>query len=166
MAPYEDEEDYWEQDPADSDDEDEEGALEEPEDLAEMIDLGEQLAELGEHRKALRLWRRHIDRFSDEADAQFAYGQAAFRVLHEEIVTERWWNSDAELVTFYEESLSALEDAVTIDESHFPSWSLMGALFALRHNHESAISCWEKSLEINPDQDDVRNDLEEIREKG
>lgn len=163
MPAYEDEEDYWDQDPADSDEDEE---PEDPEDLEDVIAQGEELSDFGEHRKALRLWRRHIDRFSDEVDAQFSYGQAAFRVLEEQIVTERWWNSDAELVTFYEESLGALEEAVSIDEEHAPSWNLMGALFALRQNHDSAISCWEKSLEINPDQPEVKSDLKEARERG
>ncbi|MCC5877061.1 MAG: tetratricopeptide repeat protein [Candidatus Sumerlaeia bacterium] len=168
MPAYEDdEEDYWDRDPMeDGDDEDEVEEGGGPEELEELIQQADELAELGEPRKALRLWRRQIERFIDDPNAQYAYAQAAFRLLEEEIVTEKWWVSDVELVSLFEESLSALEEAVTIDETHFNSWNLMGALYALRHNFESAIPCWEKSLEINPDQIDVKNDLEEARERG
>lgn len=167
MPAYEDdEEDYWDRDPMEDDEDEEEEADDGPEELEELIQQADELAELGEPRKALRLWRRQIERFIDDPNAQFAYAQAAFRLLEEEIVSEKWWVSDVELVAFFEESLSALEEAVSIDEGHFQSWNLMGALYALRHNYESAIPCWEKSLDINPDQIHVKNDLEEARERG
>lgn len=166
MAPYEDdEEDYWDRDPMEDDEEDEEEG-EELEELPDVVLAADELAELGEPRKALKLWRREIERFVDEPDAQFAYARTAFRLLEEEIVTEKWWVSDVELVALYEESLAALEEAVNIDEGHYQSWNLMGALYALRRNYESAIPCWEKSLELNPDQPEVKSDLEEARDRS
>jgi tetratricopeptide (TPR) repeat protein len=163
MPTFDDDEEYWDEDPLEDEDEEEEDDVE---DHTAIVEQADELADVGEFRKAIRLWRRSIERFSDEPEAQFAYGRTVFRLLEEEIVTEKWWVSDAELVSLYEECLAALEEAVSIDDQFLPSWNLMGTLFALRQNYESAISCWQKSLEIDDDQPQVRIDLEEAQERS
>jgi tetratricopeptide (TPR) repeat protein len=169
MAPRfdDDAEEYWDHDfSSDEDEADDEGESEGGDDLEALLARAEELSESGENRAALRLWRRSIDRFADEAEAHFQYALTAFRELEElSGGSEISWGAEPELVGLYEEALSELEEAVAIDDSHHPAWNLMGALYALRGNHESAVTCWEKSLEILPNQPKVREDLEASRDQ-
>lgn len=139
--------------------EDEEG----DDDLEALIELGEELAESGELRRALRLWRKAVDRFPEEQEVWFRLGQACFRVIEDESSHHDIWEDDAELQGLHEEALTALDESITIDDRHHHSWNLLGALYMLRKNPQSAVECWEKSLQIKSGQKQVKQDLEEAR---
>lgn len=170
VDPFDDEDDDEDEDDGgffldEDDDDEEEGEWEEEDDdLANVIELADDLADSGESRRALKLWRKTIERFPEEHEAWFHLGRACFRVLEEETEHHEIWIDDAELMGLYEEAVGALDEAVTIEEKHFDSWNLLGALYALRGNWRSAIECWEKSLKIKPGQEEVEEDLENARE--
>jgi len=156
---YSDSDDFeWEEDgdeePADAN---------EAEELQAIIDRAEEFAEVDEFRRAVRLWRQNIDRFADEPLAYYHYGQACFRLLSDDLIHEEMWENNADAVGIYEEALSALEEAVSMDKDHAPSWNMIGALYALRGNNQLAIEAWEKSLAIDPTQDQVRRDLRDLK---
>ncbi|CAN5439102.1 hypothetical protein BH09SUM1_BH09SUM1_32820 [soil metagenome] len=136
----------------------------EGEELQQLIDETEELSETGELRKAVRMWRKSMDRFSDDPVAYFHLGRACFRLLTEEMVHEDLWQANADSVGLLEEALSALEEAVSMDPAHKDAWNLIGALHSLRDNHAQAAEAWEKSLKIDPKQKQVREDLASARE--
>ncbi len=184
MTPFDDEdEELWEEEeetsgsPSFSDDDDEDDLFadddedegdwedeDEDDDLNAIIELSDELAESGELRRSMRLWRKNIERFPEDPTAWFQLGRACFRVLEEESEHHDIWADDAELLGFYEEAAGALDEAVTIDEDHYESWNILGALYAIHGNWRSAIECWEKSLKILPGQKDATEDLKHARE--
>lgn len=143
-------------------DEEESGSAHE--ELQAIADRAEEMAESGDLRRPVKLWRKNMDRFADEPLAYFHYGQACFRLLSEEMIHEELWETNADIVGFYEEALSALEEAVSMEPEHHPTWNIIGALYALRGNRHLAIDAWEKSLAINPSQPQVREDLATMKE--
>ena len=162
----EEEEELWDEEPEEDEEEDDEEEEEEEggTDLDEVVAEGEDLAERGELRKALRLWRKNIDRFADEPVAFYQLALAIFRVLEEAVATHEIWQSDSDLVGLYEEALSNVEESLAMDEEHVDSWNLLGALQALRENHKEAAAAWERSLELQPNQRQVKADLKRVKQ--
>lgn len=159
MSPFDEEEDdvLWE------DDEPGNGVADEEEnELDDFIAEVEELTETGQLRKAVRLWRRSIDRFSDEPEAYFHYGLTCFRRLEEEAAVQEIWHAEPELVGLYEEASGALEEAVNLEDDNHEAWNVLGALYALRENHQEARKAWQRSLEIDPHQPQVKQDLKAI----
>ncbi|MCC6547982.1 tetratricopeptide repeat protein [Candidatus Sumerlaeota bacterium] len=166
MAPRgnDEEDDSWTDNSDEIDDEEDDGEDEEEgAEIEALIAQSEEMAERGEQRKALRLWRKNIDRFADEPVAFYQMALAIFRLIEEASATEEMWEADADLVGMYEEAIGILEEALTMDDEHVDSWNLLGALLELRENHEEAIVAWERSLELNPDQKVVREDLKRVK---
>ncbi|MCC7392424.1 hypothetical protein IT571_08730 [Candidatus Sumerlaeota bacterium] len=149
-------EDYDDDD--DDDDDEEEGA-----EIEALISQSDELAERGDQRRALRLWRKNIDRVADEPIAFYQLALAIFRVIEEASATEEIWHADADLVGMYEEAIGILEEAITMDDEHVDSWNLYGALLALRENNEEAIVAWERSLDLDPNQKVVKEDLKRLK---
>jgi hypothetical protein len=48
-----------------------------------------------------------------------------------------------------------------MDDEFIPALNLMGALHVLRDDHKEAVKAWKRSLAIDEDQPDVKQDLEE-----
>lgn len=158
--------DEWEGDADDAEDEEEEESADEEDGESELTPIIEQANELiedSEFRKAVRLWRRSMDRFADEPEAWYHFGRACFRLLADDITHEAMWENDADNLGIHEEALSALEEAVSMDEEHADAWNLIGSLHALRRNYRSAAEAWERSLEIRPNQRQVKRDLADAK---
>jgi tetratricopeptide (TPR) repeat protein len=131
--------------------------------LQELIDEAEDLAEQGELKKSLRLWRRNMDRYSDEPIAYYHLALATFRLLNEELMTSGAWDSTAELAVLHEEAITALDECLAMNKKFVAAWNLLGALHMMREEYKDAVKAWEASLELDEDQDEVRSDLEEAR---
>ena len=160
MARFSDSDDFeWEEDDDDEEASDADPAAE----LQELVDRADEMAETGGHRRAVRLWRKNIDRFADEPQAYFHYAQACFRLLSDDLIHDEMWESNADDVGVYEEALAALEEALTMDKEHVDSLNMIGALYVLRSNKELAIDSWERSLKANPNQPQVRTDLKGLK---
>ncbi len=161
MPQFDDDEDLlWEEE-----DEEQAEVEEDSNELDELIAEVDELSDTGQFRKAVRQWRRSIDRFSDEPRAYHHYGLTCFRLLEEEAAYQPNWDTEPSLVGLYEEASGALEEAVNLEEDNFEAWNILGALYALRENYREAIGAWERSLAIEPNQEQVREDLETVRHR-
>jgi tetratricopeptide (TPR) repeat protein len=169
-------EEHWEEEEIEGsdepDEEDEESEAEEAEDftsdevlqeIANLVEESEELCDRGEFRKAVRLWRRVIDRFADEPIVFFYKAQATFRLLCEEVLSGGAWDSSAEASVLHEEVLSTLDEALVMDSEYIEALNLLGAAHMLRGDHGEAVKAWETSLKLDEDQPDVEVDLEEAR---
>lgn len=154
-----DEEMLWEDD---ADDDEEEDVDEGDDDLSELIEITEELVETGEAKKAIRLWRRSIDRFADEPLAFYHQGLAAQRYLEEELGGRKLTGADTDLLPFYDLAVSAFEEVVSMEPENTDALNALGHLHATRGRAKMAREAWEKSLEIKEDQDDIRAELEDL----
>ncbi|MBI1289860.1 hypothetical protein GC173_01265 [bacterium] len=170
----EQQEEHWEEDGFESDaEEDDEDESEEEaeetssdevlEEIAALVEESEELCDRGEFRKAVRLWRRVIDRFADEPVVYFYKAHATFRLLCEEVLSGGAWDSSAEAAVLHEEVLATLDEALAMDSEYIEALNLLGAAHMLRDDHREAVKAWEASLKLDEDQPDVEADLEEAR---
>ncbi len=160
MPTFEDEEEYeWE----DSDDEEEEEVEEEETDLDVLIDETEELVETGQARRAIRIWKKSMDRFADEPRAFYQLGWACYRYLEDELGGRETLAGDPELLPFYEEGIYSLEEAVSMEPDNQQAWNLAARLYLMRDKKKAAIEALEKSLEIDDSQDDIQEMLDDLR---
>ncbi len=161
---FEDDEDE-DEDGDELDDDEDEGEGNEFADLDSVVEEGEELIESGEYAKAIELLQGGLEVFPEEVSLHFLLGLASLESLKEDIDTSELWEDDSDMVEMYEQAVASFEEALNLDPEHVGSLNALGMLYALRGNHESAINCWEKSLEVEPDQSTVNDDIRASRKK-
>jgi len=134
-------------------------------DLDSVVEEGEELLEAGEYAKAIELLAGGIEAFADAPQLYYLLGLASTEALKEDMAHNELWEKDTDLVEMYEQAVSAFEEALNLEPEHLGSLNALGTLYALRGNHESAINCWEKSIEVEPDQQPVLDDIRMSRRK-
>jgi len=154
-------EEDFEEDEGDEDEEEEEG----DEELALLVEQADELIETGEARKAVALWRRSIDRYSDEPSAYFHYARACFRLIEEELGDIEELADDSELLPIYSRGLSAVEEATAAEEENADWWTLLGQFYALRGKWKPAAESFNQSIELKPRQPAVKELLAKARER-
>ncbi|MEQ8819845.1 MAG: tetratricopeptide repeat protein [Sumerlaeia bacterium] len=148
-------------------DDEEEAAEDEEDDLTTLIEEGESLIESSDYAEAMEHFQDLAERYSDEPVILYNLGQAALMLFTEGMDDNEGhgsWEDDADLVALYEEAMNAFDAALAIDEEHVPSLNGQGALFMVADNVDAAIECWERSLELDPEQEDIAEALEEAKE--
>jgi tetratricopeptide (TPR) repeat protein len=149
------------EDDYDSDDDD----LED-DDLEALIDEGEALIEEGEYTEALRIFREATERFPESPYAHYHVGQTALMMFSDGLEETPDWEDDDDLSSLNEEAQTAFDSALSIDEDFYPALNGQGALFMVLGNHQAAVEYWEKSLSINPDQEDIVEAVEEAKKQS
>ena len=164
----EEEEEEFEPDEFEDDDEDDEEEEEEDDgdgDLEALIEEAEALVGEGEYLKAIKLWKRSLDRFSDEPAAYYHLAHAIHEfILAEQSTMDGDWTQDTKLMGLSEDAISALGEATVMDPEHHDSFALVGHLHALRGEKESAIENFERSLALNPGQKKIKKALDALKE--
>lgn len=158
MPRYEDEEE-----PDFAEDEDEEEDGDDEQELDELIEQSEELVETGQARKAIRLWTKSMDRFADEPAAFYHLGLACLRHIEDETGGEPL-DEDSELMSVYEDGLTALNEATTMEADDAAAWTALGRLLMLGSKYQEAVECFEKSLELDENQRQTKKLLKEARE--
>lgn len=145
------------------DEDDDVEADEEEDELQSLIDEGEALIEEGEYGSALELFREASERFPESPLALYHVGQTALMLFTDTMDPDSNWQDDDDLTSHYEEAQSAFESALSLDEGFYPALNGQGALFMVVSNPAAAIDCWQRSLDIMPDQEDITQAIDEAR---
>lgn len=143
--------------------EDEEPEEEDEDELEALIDEGEALIEEGEYGAALDLFREAAERFPESPLAIYKVGHTALMLFSDGVEETNNWQDDDDLAGFYEEALNAFDAAITLDAEYYPALNGQGALYMVAENIEAALDCWQRSVDISPDQEEILTALEEAR---
>jgi len=129
----------------------------------QLVERGIGLAERHDFAEAIRTLMRAIERDPDQPDAHYnlavVYGLLAMSDLGDEEYFEDHVDEEILLQNAIEEYHRVLET----DACHVPAHNNLGTIYALHGERELAIHELELSLEINPDQPEVREQLDELR---
>ncbi len=159
----EDDEDYLDDEYAEYEESEDE---EEEDELESLIDEGEALIEEGEYLQALELFREAAERFPDSSLAVFHVGQTALMLFTDGVESTANWEDDDDLMGFYDEAMTAFDSALSLDDEYYPALNGQGALLMVGDNIDAAIECWEKSLDIHADQEEIEAALVEARSQA
>lgn len=153
--------------------EDEEEPLEDDEELGEgstgfgdlpsILEEGLNLAESGDLDEAIEILGEAVDRFPESPLSHYNLGVAHFMKMKEDLEHTEMWEDYHDEEGHYEEAVSAFEHALEIDENFVGALNNLATLYALRDRGEDAIELWERSLQVESDQPEIRADLEDYR---
>ncbi len=62
----------------------------------------------------------------------------------------------------YDKAIDNLRNAVTCDPEYANAWNRLGQAYQGKGELEKAISCYEKSLQLIPNQPEIRKNLEAL----
>ena len=160
----EDEENIYDEE--DMEDEEFEDAEAEEDELEALIDEGEALIEEGEYDAAMAQFREAFERFPESEEAACHVGETALMLFTDGIeeLANGDWEDDDDLQAYWDEGTGAFEAALGIDEECYPALNGLGAFQLLVGNREQALDYWERSLDINEDQEDITAALEDAKD--
>jgi tetratricopeptide (TPR) repeat protein len=165
MPRFDDEEEYgWEDEeesagPDDDEEDDDEVGLD------TLIEVADELVETGEARQAIRLWRRSIERFSDEPEAYYHQARACYGYLLEQLGDEFLENDQEELLPIHNQAISALEEALAMEPDDAASWNLLGDLYRMKENWATALDSYKKAYKLDPDLPVIEDKIDEARDE-
>ena len=130
-----------------------------PENVDILIELASLYGEEDELRKASELLEQAIAIDPESAAAHYDLGVCYLKVVIEDVSFSQMWEDRADEEEFFELATVAFQRALEIDPDLYEAHNNLGTLYALRGWNDQAKEHWEESLQINPDQPDVREEL-------
>ena len=63
----------------------------------------------------------------------------------------------------YEKALKILHHLVELEKEYADGYLKIGNIYYKQHNHEKALEAWEKSLELDPNNEILRNNIKFVK---
>ncbi len=133
--------------------------------LDEYITLSEKAASEERNEESINIMREGVRRFPDEAKGQYALGMALMSGLKADLAREELWESLSDEENLAERAQDALQAAIGLDPSMWQAFRSLGTLLAVRGRIPMALQVWRDSLELNPDQPDLEQDIKMYAER-
>jgi tetratricopeptide (TPR) repeat protein len=133
--------------------------------LDDYIDVSEQVAREGRLDEAVDVLREATQRYPESPTGQYNLGVALFLRVKQDREHLELWENLADDEQFASEAIDALEAAIAADAGFVQAYNNLGRLYALKGRRQEACDTWEKSLKLNPEQPEIRADLDVYRDK-
>ena len=130
-----------------------------PENVEVMVELASLYGEEGEIRKALDLLDQALAIDPEHAAAHYNVGVCYLMVLINELDASEIWEEKTDDEECFELATIAFQRALEIEPDLYEAHNNLGTLYALRNEDDQAREHWELSLQLNPDQPDIQDDL-------
>jgi len=128
--------------------------------LDDYISVSENVAREGRLDEAVDVLREANRRYPESPTGRYNLGVALFLRVKQDREHLELWENLADDEQYAEEAIVALEGAIEADPGFIQAYNNLARLYALRGRKAEALRTWRKSLELKPDQPDVRADLE------
>lgn len=128
--------------------------------LDEYITVSEQVAKEGRLDEAVDMLREASHRYPESPTGRYNLGVALYLRVRQDREHQHLWEDLADDEQLAEEAIIALEGAVETDPTFVEAYNNLGRLYSLRGRKADALQAWNKSLELRPDQPQVREDIE------
>ncbi len=132
-------------------------------DLEALLEEGERMAEEGDIAKALEIFTEAVESYPDSPLSHYNLAVSHYMALRETLDESALWEDIVDEEGHYEEAVAGFERTLELDEEFTPTMNNLARLLALRDRFADAIALLERSLAIDPGQEDATEDLEEIR---
>jgi tetratricopeptide (TPR) repeat protein len=148
------------QDPENNDATGEESLCYNLETLEKYLETAEQAAADQRLAESVAILREAVRRHPDRALAHYNLGVAIFMMLEADLSHLEIWENLAEQEELAEECVVAFQTAIERDPGMSAAYTNLASLLVLRGRTPEAVEFWEKSLELDPEQPEVRQNLE------
>lgn len=128
--------------------------------VEEYLEAAENAGDEKQLEQALDILREAVERFPDSGEAHYDLGVALFMLLESRLAHLDLWENLAEDEELAEETIAAFEAAIERKPDFAPAYTNLANMLALRGNARKAVALWQRSLELDPDQPEVKDNLE------
>ncbi|MDD3627963.1 MAG: tetratricopeptide repeat protein [bacterium] len=138
--------------------------IDESPDNAELwLDLGIQYGEEGRFKRAMEALKHSLNLNPESPAVHYNLGVLYSKVFFKDISKEELWEDLSDDEFAFEMATKELQEAISLEPNFIEAYNNLGTLYKLRHLDEEAVKMFKKSLELDPDQEDVRDELDEIQ---
>ena len=127
--------------------------------LDDYIAVSETVAGEGRLDEAVDLLREATARYPESPTGRYNLGVALFLRVRKDREHLELWENLADDEQYAEEAIVALEDAIAADPKFTQAYNNLARLYALRGRKEDAMKAWTTSLELDPEQTEVRSEM-------
>ena len=131
----------------------------EPENVEVMVELASLYGEENEIRRAVDLLERTLGIDPENAIAHYNLGVCYLKVLKSDLEISEIWEDKSDDEEFFELAIIAFQRTLELDPDFVEAYNNLGTLYALRGWNDEAKEQWKRSLEIDPNQPEVREDV-------
>lgn len=129
------------------------------------LELGIAYGELKQLEKAAEHLEKAAELAPDRADIQYNLGVIYSMAMMQDLAVEELWESHADEEELYHLAEQAYLRALELDPELVQAYNNLGTLYSLWGRTEDAVTYWRKSLELDPDQPDIREAIAEVTGK-
>ena len=138
----------------------------EPEEYEILLERGIHLAEQKAYKEALAALAKGVEMKPDDPEAHYnlgvLYGTMAVEAINPTNIFE---GAEADILDeeiWTEKAIFEYQAALDLDPDNYHALNNIATLYALRQETDLAIDALKRSLEKNPQQDDIAKELEEL----
>lgn len=132
--------------------------------LDDYIAVSETVAREGRLDEAVDLLREATTRYPESPTGRYNLGVALFLRVRKDREHLELWENLADDEQYAEEAILSLEEAIEADPKFIQAYNNLARLYALRGRKEDAMKAWTTSLELNPEQAEIRSEMEMYRD--
>ncbi len=136
-----------------------------PEDRDVLVELGIAYAEQEEYKKAQEIFEKATKLYPDDAIIYYDLGFLFKMMLLKDRQRLEYWEDAADEQVMMDDAIYYFQKALELNPDYVNALNNLGALYAIRNDYDEAISLWKRSLEIEPDQEDVKGDIQAILDR-
>lgn len=136
-----------------------------PDDIDARLSLAEIVRKDRSPEEALDIYDSVIELDPDNATAYLGKGLCYAMSLLDNIPTREIWDNELDEQEMIDNAMEFLEQAAELDPELTEAYNAMGRLFAIIAQEEDAVDMFRQSLQVDPTQLDVLEDLKEITGK-
>ena len=133
-----------------------------PDDIDLLIDLGIEYGISKHFKKAKDVFTRVIELDDTNVDAHYNLGVLYSKVFFEDVTKEELWEDLTDDEFAFELATQELTYAINLAPDFIQAYNDLGILYKIRHIDDEAIKLFKKSLEIDPNQEDIKEELEDL----
>ena len=135
-----------------------------PHDAAAHMDYGIALGEAHQFDEAVREFERVVELDPDSAEGHYNLGVVYGKCLLEDLAVDELWEDHSDEEILFENAVDHFKTAITIDPEFVAALNNLGHLHAVRGYLGEAREYYRRSLEIDPNQEEIHEDLSDLEE--
>jgi tetratricopeptide (TPR) repeat protein len=129
----------------------------------QLVARGVELAEDEDFAEAIQALRQAIGLNGDLPDAHYNLAVVYGLLAMGDFDVEAYFEDRVDEEMLFQNAIDAYQRVLEIDPNHVAAHNNLGTIYALHGERDLALHELERSLELNADQPEVREQLEELR---
>jgi tetratricopeptide (TPR) repeat protein len=124
-----------------------------------LIELGIRYGNEGKYTRAIRTFEKVLQQDRQNIDAHYNLGVIYGRCAMEDIGIEEIFEDTTGEEVLREKAITEFLEVLQRDPRHVEALNNLGTLYALNNQIDRALEMWKRSLSIDPDQGEVREEM-------